>query len=187
LNWGKKAEVYRLVKEAPGFEPYLRSNEFLRGGNLRFKLRSGMLYLNDEVGRRSKRYSDRYCSLCVSEEVVEDSEHFLFTCPKLMDVRKVFEGRLRSVCRKYDLRCVVDKWRNGPLSARFIIVLGDCSQIFDNQLDKSLKPGEVAREIRLISNLFISSLWSARKKLMYPDLAIPMASGANEPLRGSAS
>ena len=192
-EWGRellrksKASVYREIKKSPGFEPYLRSYEFLRGGNLRFKLRSGMLHLNEEVGRWSKRFSDRYCSLCVSEEVVENSEHFLFVCPKLKEIRKGFERRLADLCRKYGIKRVINEWRKGPVSSRFTIVLGDCSEFIGEELDKPLKPGDVAREIRLISNHFISSLWSARKKLLFSDLAIPMASGANDPLCGSAS
>ena len=156
--------MYREIKKAPGFEPYLRSCEFLRGGNLRFKLRSGMLHLNEEVGRWSKRFSDRYCSLCVSEEVVENSEHFLFVCPKLKEIRKGFERRLADLCRKYGIKRVINEWRKGPVSSRFTIVLGDCSEFIGEELDKPLKPGDVARGIRLISNHFISSLWGARKK-----------------------
>ena len=55
------------------------------------------------------------------------------------------------------------------------------------EIDWSLNPGDVAREIRLSSHRFVLSLWSARKKYLYPDQAANAASGANDPLRGSAS
>lgn len=184
---GKRSEVYRTVKEAPGFEVYLRNPEFLRGGLLRFKIRSGMLYLNDEVGRRSKRERDRICSLCVSDEVVEDAEHFLFVCPKLSSVRNVFTERLALLCVEYNIPSLVNEWSNGDVSSRLRILLGSCFDFFQKELHRDISPGDVARDLRLISNLFIMSLWSVRKKVLYSDLAIPMASGANVPLCGSAS
>ena len=184
---GKRSEVYRSIKEAPGFEDYLKSPEFSRGGLLRFKLRSGMLYLKDEVGRRSKRKSDRLCSLCAPVMVEEDADHFLFVCPKLSSVRDVFAERIARVCVKYNIPSLVDEWSNGGVLSRLRILLGSCFDLFQKELHRDLSPGDVARDLRLISNLFIMSLWSVRKKLLYSDLAIPMAGGANVPPCGSAS
>ena len=183
---GKKSEAYREIKEVPGFETYLMSPEFVWGGLLRFKLRSGMLYLNEEVGRRSKRMKDRECSLCESGEV-EDTKHFLFECPKLSRVRDMFRENLVRVCAQYRIPSVVDKWSNGDVSSRLCIVLGSSFRFFKKELPREFSPGEAARELRLISNHLILSLWSVRKKLLYSDLAIPMVGGANVPLCGSAS
>jgi hypothetical protein len=183
---GKKSEIYRELKEVPGFEAYLNNPEFRRGGLLRFKLRSGMIYLNIEVGRRSKRVGDRICSLCESG-VVEDTIHFLFVCPKLSHVRIVFGERLKSICDKYSIPSLVHKWNSDDVSSRLRIVLGECVDIFQKELPRELSPGDAARELHLVSNHFLVSLWSVRKKLLYSDLAIPMAGGANVPPCGSAS
>jgi len=183
---GKRSEIYREIKEAPGFEEYLRSPEFRQGGLLRFKIRSGMLYLNDEVGRRSKREADRVCSLCESGEV-EDIKHFLFVCPKLSHVRDVFCERLIRLCDVFSIPSLVDVWNNGDVSARLRIVLGSCFELYRKELPREASTGDVARELRLVSNHFLLSLWNVRKKLLYSDLAIPMASGANVPPCGSAS
>ena len=155
---GKRSEVYRIVKDASGFEAYLASPEFLRGGLLRFKLRSGMLYLNDEVGRRSKKEKDRLCSLCVPDEVVEDAEHFLFVCPKLSSVRDTFVERLTRVCVKFNIPSLVNEWSNGNVSSRLCVVLGNCFDFYQKELHGDFSPGDVARDLRLISNLFIMSL-----------------------------
>ena len=97
-----------------------------------------------------------------------------------------FEQRLVVVCRKYDVMDVVDKWKGGDTVVKAQIVLGDCTEFVTHAaLDQDTKPGEVAREIRWISNLFISSIWNARKKFLFPDLVY--ASGAQIPQRGSAS
>jgi hypothetical protein len=145
-----------------------------------------MIYLNIEVGRRSKRVGDRVCSLCESG-VVEDTIHFLFECPKLCHVRTMFGERLKCVCDKHSIPSLVNKWNSDDVSSRLRIVLGECVDIFQKELPRELSPGDAARELRLVSNHFLVSLWSVRKKLIYSDLAIPMASGANVPPCGSAS
>jgi exonuclease III len=183
----KKAVIYMKVKQAPGFEPFLGLSEFKRGGSLRFKLRSGMLYLNDEIGRRAK--SDqldevRHCTLCDLGEV-EEAEHFLFQCPFYNDVRDMFYQRLSRVCEKYGTRGVLKEWETGPLDSRFIIVLGDSTNFCSTEIDQSMKPRDAAREIRLIANYFISDLWNARIRKLYPDSVY--TDGAIEPLCGSAS
>ena len=183
---GKKSEVYREIKKAPGFEAYLRSPEFSRGGQLRFKLRSGMVYLNIEVGKRSRKEEDRECTLCKSGEV-EDTKHFLLACPKLSHVRDVFRDRLVSVCAQYRIPSVVEKWSNGDVSSRLCIVLGSSFEFFRKEVPSEFSLEDAARELRLVSNQFLLSLWSVRKKLLYSDLAIPLAGGANVPLCGSAS
>ena len=165
---------------------YLRSPEFLRGGMLRFKIRAGMLYLNDEVGRRSKRDRDRICSMCDCG-VVEDVKHFLFTCPKLSHVRDMFCDRLKSICEKYNISSLVDVWKGDDVSSRLCIVLGDCVGLVREELPGEISPGDATRELRQVTNYFIMFLWSVRRKVLYSDLAIPMARGANVPLCGSAS
>ena len=183
---GKRSEVYREIKVAPGFEPYLRNPEFLRGGRVCFKIRSGMIYLTDEVGRRSKREGDRVCTLCESGEV-EDILHFLFVCPKLCRVRDMFSENVSRVCAKFGVPNVVNAWHSGDVSSRLSIVLGNCVDLTSKDLSREVSPEDIARELRLVSNHFLLSLWSVRKKLLYSDLAIPMAGGANAPLCGPAS
>lgn len=188
LNVGTKSEIYKEIKEAPGFETYLRSREYWRGGILRFKLRSGMLYLQDEVGRRNRREGkgSRECLLCKSG-AVEDAKHFLFVCPKLSHVREVFRERLSRVCSLYNIPSLVDEWNSGDVSSCLRIILGDSLGPFRENLDRGVSPGEASQDLRLVSNSYLSSAWSARKHLLYSDLAVPLASGANVPLSGSAS
>lgn len=186
LVGGKRSEIYRMIKQAPGFEDYLRSPEFLRGGQLRFKIRSGMLYLNDEMGRRSRQEEDRKCSLCECGEV-EDIKHFLFVCPKLSLVRDVFCERLKNICDRYSIPSLVDAWNSGDVSCRLRIVLGECVDFVREEIPREVSPGDAARELRLVSNHFHMSLWSVRKKILFSDLAVPLARGANVPLCGPAS
>jgi hypothetical protein len=183
---GKRSESYREIKETPGFEEYLRSPEFQRGGRLLFKVRSGMLYLNDEVGRRSKRVEDRMCVLCNSG-MVEDIQHFLFVCPKLCHVREMFRKNFSRVCVKLGIPSMVDVWNSGDVSSHLRIVLGSCVDLFSKELPREVNTADAARELRLVSNHFLLSLWSVRKKLLYSDLAVPSASGANVPPCGPAS
>ena len=127
-----------------------------------------MLYLQDEVGRRSRRegVGSRECLLCKSG-AVEDAKHFLFVCTKLSHVRDVFCERLSRVCALYNIPSLVDEWNNGDVSSRLCIVLGDCVSLVRKELDRGVSPGDASRDLRLVSNTFLLSLWSVRKKLLY--------------------
>lgn len=186
LILSKKAQIYLKIKAEPGLEPFLSLSEFSRGGSLRFKLRSGMLYLNDEVGRRAKGSSadKRFCCIC-DMSVVENAEHFLFVCPALDNIREIFSSRLNCLCEKFGLNTFFVKWASGSLDSRFMIVLGDCTKAISDELDRSMKPKDAAYQIRRIANHFILSLWNARKKILHSDPVY--AGGAIDPLCGSAS
>ena len=179
-----KSELYAKIKEDPEFEPYLHIAEYLQCGKLRFNLRSGMCMLNVEKGRRSGEREDRMCSLCV-QGVEETVEHFLFVCPVFNHLRAQFENNLASRCSRYSTPSLLVKWRSGVHINQAHIVLGDCTKFILSECERESKPGDVAREVRLISNRFIVSLWNARKKLLFSDLAL--ASGAQSPQCGSAS
>lgn len=65
--------------------------------------------------------------------------------------------------------------------------MGDVTDLISRDLvGKPVKPGDAAHEIRLISEHFLISLWSARKKLLFP-LDPASAGGAMKPQCGSAS
>jgi len=179
-----KSVLYAQIKENPEFEPYLHIAEYMHCGKLRFNLRSGMCMLNVEKGRRSGEPDDRLCSLCV-QGVEETVEHFLFTCPVFNHIRAQFDNNLSSFCSKHNLPSVLVKWRSHVHVDQAHIVLGDCTKFINSECDRESKPGEVAREVRLIANRFLVSLWNARKKLLFSDLAL--ASGAQSPHCGSAS
>jgi len=180
-----KVSLYSQIKKFPEFEPYLHVEEYLRVGRLRFKFRSGMAMLNQEVGRRSKVMEDRYCVLCDEEEVEESIEHFLFICPVYKEVRKKFESRLSVCCSKYNVKSILTMWNSNDIISKSHVVLGDCTEFVIRECGKDHNPGEAARDIRLLSNKFLETIWNTRKKLIYPDPA--SAGGAQTPLRGSAS
>ena len=99
----------------------------------------------------------------------------------------MFRDRLVSVCAQYRIPSVVEKWSNCDVSSRLCIVLGSSFDFFGKEVPREFSPEDAARDLRLVSNQFLLSLWSVRKKLQYSDLAIPLAGGANVPLCGSAS
>lgn len=184
LQKQSKSSLYRAMKESPQFEEYLHLAEFVQFGRLRFNLRSGVCLLNVEKGRRSRNFNDRLCTLC-DVKTEETVEHFLFECLKFVDIRSVFDVKLAACCEEYRIPSVVNLWRSNSTLDKARVVLGDCSKTIQAECRREAKPREVGCEVRRISNHFISSLWNARKKLVYSDLA--SASGAQISPCGSAS
>ena len=136
-----KGVLYAQIKETPGFEPYLHLAEYVQVGKLRFNLRSGMCYLNIEIGRRSRKVEDRLCTLC-DLNVDESVGHFVFHCPAYGENRSVFELRLATFCEKWNTPSLLRMWRSGVLMEQAIVVLGDPTQAVQGNAIGRPSPGK---------------------------------------------
>ena len=183
LSVKKKAFMYTKIKAYPRFEESLGLSEFQRGGLLRFKLRSGTCMLNIEKGRRSRKEEDRMCSVC-DMGTEESVEHFILECPAYVDERKSFESNLRAVSETSSCD-VVKMWMSDSTYDRVSVVLGDCV-VYDVN-GPTCKPEKIAGDIRSVSHNYLMAMWQKRKVILYRDLAIPFASGAQTSQSGSAS
>lgn len=176
-----KADLYLQIKDVPRLEEYLFAEDFMQGGQLRFKLRSGSIILNQEKGRRSECFQDRMCEAC-DGGVEESVLHFLFECPAYEEERDKFSKRLGECCVLHDMENVLQQWSSEDMVCRAKLVLSDCF-IAKSRLKENTH--EVTRQIRIISNHFLNAIWDARKHILFSDLVY--ASGAQKPRSGSAS
>ena len=113
LEESSKLEFYREVKTDYEFEKYLSWVKDGRHKSALTKLRISAHRLHIETGRYknydkvSKTYintprEERTCSSCTNK--IEDEYHFLFECPKNLDLReKFFENIKRNDCCFDDL------------------------------------------------------------------------------------
>ena len=181
-----KAHLYSRMKMFPKLESYLIGDEFRNGGQLRFKLRSGTVMLNIELGRRSKKFVDRLCELCDfgSEESVQ---HFLLECPcpEYVKERARFTNLLNVYCQSNNVETVFEKWCDADSDVRIFVLLGECRDYVLRKPGEVKDTEEVVRQVRLITNRFITAIWDVRKKLLFQDLVY--TSGAQKPRSGSAS
>ena len=80
---------------------------------------------------------------------------------------------------------VVKMWMIDSTYDRVSVVLGDCVVYDVNR--PTCKPEKIAGDIRSVSHNYLMAMWQKRKVILYRDLAIPFASGAQTSHSGSAS
>ena len=90
-----KLRTYKLIKDIPDCEPYVKGNLSFSERSFIAQLRLGILPLNIETGRFvNKPLQERKCCNC---QVLEDESHFLFYC-------QLYNNERRSLYHKISYR-----------------------------------------------------------------------------------
>ena len=85
--------TFSFFKHSIDVEPYIISNLSKSKRSLISQLRIGILPLEIESGRYTrKKLSERLCKLCNSD--VEDEVHFICLCPTLNNIRSCYFTKL---------------------------------------------------------------------------------------------
>ena len=132
-----KLRTYKLFKENPHTENYVKYCRSRPQRSLLAQLRCGILPLHIETGRyRNLKVEERICNLCKKDEI-EDEIHFVCKCEELLNPRKDLYSKI-----------------------------SDKFEMFAQYNDKEKFLYLMTHEWKLLS-LYIQKAWNLRTSLMY--------------------
>ena len=154
---------YIRFKNKPYLENYLIDKLDFYGVSLKFKARSNTLPLNGRAASWHNSKTSGLCDLCNGN--VEDIRHFIFSCPKLNDIRTDELNRLEQSLDDNGLSYVWELFIASNIDEKLCILLGgDCTQFLPTF------PSDLAHTANICFDNACKSLlkraWKARNDLL---------------------